>query len=79
MLHGLVPAVLGGLLAVPIFASSVVAMPLLDCRVDVLRAVWPAGLVVQGRPVRHLVIFAGPAFGMLGLVAKYFIQWVLEK
>ncbi|MEO7940011.1 MAG: DUF2189 domain-containing protein, partial [Burkholderiaceae bacterium] len=68
---------MGGVLAAPIFASSVIAMPLLlDRRVSVLPAVLASWRVVLANPgpmvvwatLIMLLVLLGFATGMLGLV-----------
>jgi uncharacterized membrane protein len=64
---------LGGLLAAPLFASSVVSMPLLlDRRVSVLQAVLTSWKVVISYPVTMaLWAFLLMAFTLLGLLSLY--------
>lgn len=58
---------LGGLLAAPVFASSVIAMPLmLDRPVGVWQAVFTSWRVVNANPV-PLAIWAGLLMGLAGL------------
>lgn len=66
--------VLGGLMAAPVFASSVVSMPmLLDRRVTVLQAVLTSWKAVLSYPVTMaLWAFVLMAFTLLGIFSLYF-------